>query len=256
MQSHPSSAEAQKPGHRPSSMSHGRLNGLSVDTSRGRRFRESFRKPLRRLALSFLLLTSLTLPGIPGLSVISSALDIPGFTVSSAAFSGELQAQEVYTELKKPEQIKTFNKVSDSVICQCGCHFILSSCPHVECPWGIPVRRFMENRIREGMDAPAIIEGLENGFGKEYLNDPVVYELRSQGREDLVSNIIEGHGPSIRGTTANWIPVLLISVFVITALLIALRYFRKRDPFGDLSPPEESDSGKDVDLDRFKDIDR
>ncbi len=182
--------------------------------------------------------------------------------------SGSVAAQEVYTNLKDPEHIKTFNQVSDSVICQCGCHFILSSCPHVECPWGIPVRRFMENRIREGMNAETIIHKLEHGFGTEYMNDPVIVELENQGRQDLVQKIIQGHGPQIRGTTANWIPILLILVFVITGVLIAVRYFRRKDPFGDLSYPETSESdGKgsdqkgdatndDVDLDRFKDLDR
>ena len=189
------------------------------------------------------------------------------FTVSLALFSGPLAAQEVYTNLKDPEQIKTFNKVSDSVICQCGCHFILSSCPHVECPWGIPVRRFMENRIREGMNAETIIHKLEHGFGQEYMNDPVILELQNQGRQDLVQKIIQGHGPSIRGTTANCIPILLILVFVITGVLIAVRYFRRKDPFGDLSYPESSDTAsrsdstnetdsQDIDLDRFKDLDR
>ncbi|MCB1138712.1 MAG: hypothetical protein KDK23_08150 [Leptospiraceae bacterium] len=200
-----------------------------------------------------------------------------------APSTGTLMAQEVYTNLKQPEQIRIFNKVSDSVICQCGCHFILSSCPHVECPWGIPVRRFVENRIREGMGAEEIIYRLEHGFGKKYMDDPVVVELINQGRADLVQKIVDGHGPSIRGTTANWIPILLIAIFVIAGLLIAIRYFRKRDPFGDLSPPdavdqsrtedgssaetkgsrnsaeassEHSGDSEDVDLDRFKDIDR
>ncbi|MEQ8350488.1 MAG: hypothetical protein RH862_03335 [Leptospiraceae bacterium] len=178
--------------------------------------------------------------------------------------SQPLLAQEVYTNLKDPEQIKVFNEVSDSVICQCGCHFILSSCPHVECPWGIPVRRFMENRIREGMDAETIIYHLEHGFGTKYMDDPVLVELQNQGRSDLVKKIVEGHGSGIRGTTANWIPILLILVFVITGVLIAIRYFRRKDPFGDLSYPEadggQSGTGgeddKDVDLDRFKDLDR
>ena len=186
---------------------------------------------------------------------------LPAFLASPAS------TQEVYTNLKKPEHIQVFNKVSDSVICQCGCHFILSSCPHVECPWGIPVRRFMENRIQEGMDAETIIYHLEHGFGKKYMNDPIILELQNQGRMDLVGKIIDGHGSKIRGTTANWIPILLISVFVITGLLIAVRYFRRRDPFGDLSHPESegadgangsgsTDGQEDVDLDRFKDIDR
>lgn len=195
-------------------------------------------------------------------SSVRSLLFLSAVSTALLIASSPLQAQEVYTNLKDPEQIAIFNEVSDSVICQCGCHFVLSSCPHVECPWGIPVRRFMENRIREGMQAPEIIEKLENGFGAAYMNDPVILELEQQGRSDLVDKIVNGHGPAIRATTANWIPVLLISVFCIAGLLIAIRYFRKKDPFGDLSQPEgpeektnstESDT---IDLDRFKDLDR
>ncbi|MCB1171149.1 MAG: hypothetical protein KDK25_12475 [Leptospiraceae bacterium] len=223
-------------------------------------------------------------PLLPVVRVLgaSLALFIAPMRVPMIPSAGALNAQEVYTNLKQPEHIRIFNKVSNSVICQCGCHFILSSCPHVECPWGIPIRRFMENRIREGMGAEEIIYHLEHGFGNNYMDDPVVVELLDQGRTDLVQKIVEGHGPSIRGTTANWIPILLIAIFVIAGLLIAIRYFRKRDPFGDLSPPDADnhsgadDAGStgtrdgtnsdgsgsgdtdsdDVDLDRFKDIDR
>lgn len=139
-----------------------------------------------------------------------------------------LHAQEVYTDLTDPQQIRVFTQVSDGLICQCGCHFVLSSCPHVECPWGIPVRRFMEIKIQEGMSAKEILAKMETGFGPEIREYPLVQRFIEQGREDIVQGLEGGFGP---GVSAHASPFGLIAILLFTAVAGSLlfSYWWKRN---------------------------
>ncbi|MCR9141561.1 MAG: hypothetical protein NXI24_04855 [bacterium] len=139
-----------------------------------------------------------------------------------------LHAQEVYTDLTDPEQIRVFTEVSDGLICQCGCHFVLSSCPHVECPWGIPVRRFMEIKIQEGMSAKEILAKMETGFGPEIREYPLVQRYLKEGREDVITGLERGYGP---GVSAHASPFGLIAILLFTAITASLlfSYWWKRN---------------------------
>lgn len=124
-----------------------------------------------------------------------------------------LKSQEVYTEFYKPELIQSFSEVSEELVCQCGCNFVLSVCPHVECPWGIPARRFIEERIRSGQDSASIIHGFRYGFGEEIKSFPHVQKLLAQGDSVFVKNLVEGYGPEIVARNSLVTPLLLIALF-------------------------------------------
>lgn len=142
-------------------------------------------------------------------------------------FSAALSAQRVYSELTDEAQIRTFTEVSEGLICQCGCRMVLSTCPHVECPWGIPARRFIENRIREGMTAQAILLGFENGFGPKIDSDPVVQGLLAAGREDFVRNLREGFGAHVRARTGHTVPALIVAAFSALMVWLGLHWWRR-----------------------------
>jgi hypothetical protein len=160
--------------------------------------------------------------------------------------SHRLHAQNVYTDLSDPAQIRVFTEVSDGLICQCGCHFVLSSCPHVECPWGIPVRRFLEIKIREGMSAPEILTKMETGFGPEIRRYALVREFLEQGREDIVIGLESGWGPSI-SAHASAVPLVALILLTGTLAVFLFSYWwkgnRARNRAARNAPPEDKTPG-------------
>ncbi|MBX7056863.1 MAG: hypothetical protein K1X75_02265 [Leptospirales bacterium] len=152
-----------------------------------------------------------------------------GLWLASPLWLQALRGQNVYTDLTQPAQIRTFNAVSDALICQCGCHFVLSSCPHVECPWGIPVRRFIEDRIRAGLSAEQIVDAMDHGFGAGIRSNVEVQSMIAAGRNDLAEELVRGYGPRIRAH-ASWTPLLglVVAALGAAALLIAFWHSRNR----------------------------
>lgn len=188
---------------------------------------------------------------------------LPAF-VGPAAFPTSLQAQEVYTRLTDHKHVQVFNNVSNRLVCQCGCHFLLSQCPHVECPWGIPTRDFIEARILEGMGADQIVISMEKGFGERYEKDSFVRRLREEGREDLAEGYIRGFGRKVRSDTSSGGMAFLVAGFVVLAGLVAWFWLRKNRGGGSSgkilkrgsseSPKPGGEAGSL--LDKFKDLDR
>lgn len=166
-----------------------------------------------------------------------------------------LYAQNVYTDLTNPEHIKIFNEVSDGLVCQCGCHFVLSSCPHVECPWGIPARRFIEAQILDGMGAEEILTKMDKGFGAGIREQPIVQALIAAGREDIVNGMIAGWGPTIR---AHASPIPLIAVIVLGLLSAGwlFLYWRRRNYDRSTATTDTPKQTDDTWLERVRDIDR
>ncbi|MBL8022038.1 MAG: hypothetical protein JNM27_20350 [Leptospirales bacterium] len=166
-----------------------------------------------------------------------------------------IYGQAVFTKLKDPEQIRTFTAVSEGLICGCGCHLVLSTCPHVDCPWGIPARRFIENRIREGMNRDQILEGMVKGFGEGARNDAIVQSLFEGGRDDLANKFITGFGPEVRAKNTGFSTILVVTLFGILAIGLASYWLRKRARAASVSVP-----GKKAELDsvleRTRDLDK
>ncbi|MCB0833012.1 MAG: cytochrome c-type biogenesis protein CcmH [Bacteroidetes bacterium] len=56
------------------------------------------------------------------------------------------------------EQATLFNKVSDGLICQCGCNLVVSQCGHVNCPSAVPIRASIETMILDGKSETQIFD--------------------------------------------------------------------------------------------------
>ena len=138
-----------------------------------------------------------------------------------------LQAQEVYTDFINQEQIQSFTTVSTNLVCQCGCNFLLSVCPHIECPWGIPVRRFIEQKIREGLSTNEIIDKFKNGFGNSLYSEVYIKKMIENGNKALVDQIAEGYGAKISSVSSLSIPGIIILLFVIFACLFIAFWYKR-----------------------------
>jgi hypothetical protein len=172
----------------------------------------------------------------------------------AAAGSSALEAQAVYTQLKDPAQILVFTNVSRALICGCGCHLVLSTCPHVDCPWGIPARRFIENRVREGMTAEQIIDGMVKGFGPEAGKDPIVMMLREQGREDFAVKFENGFGTQVLARTGGFSTSLVFLIFLAAAAAL-LVFWWKKHPRRKAAEAASAPAARDL-LDRTRDLDQ
>lgn len=91
---------------------------------------------------------------------------VAGLLTGTTWFSdaGALNGQGLYTDFREPAKTKRFQEVSHALRCLCGCGLVLAVCPHVNCGYGIPARRLIENRIENGESNQEIVNGFVNGF--------------------------------------------------------------------------------------------
>jgi cytochrome c-type biogenesis protein CcmH len=82
------------------------------------------------------------------------------------------RAQSAKSSLTDPAQAEMFNRISDGLVCQCGCNMILRVCNHFECPSAVPMRTAIEEQIRAGATEEAIIEGFVDEYGMVVLATP------------------------------------------------------------------------------------
>ena len=92
--------------------------------------------------------------------VLAASLAVPAFS------------QSAKSSLTDPEQATTFNRISDALVCQCGCGMVLRQCNHFECPSAIPMRKKIEEQILAGASDETIIAGFVEEYGKVVLSTP------------------------------------------------------------------------------------
>lgn len=65
-----------------------------------------------------------------------------------------------------------FNRISDKLICQCGCNYGLRHCPHLQCPSAPVMRAAIQEKLAAGLSEQAIIEAMVAQFGPAALAAP------------------------------------------------------------------------------------
>ncbi len=140
-----------------------------------------------------------------------------------------IKAQEVYTQLRDPKEVQCFTEVSNALVCQCGCNQVLSLCSHVDCPFAIPARRFIENRIKKGDLCKNIIHSFEKGYSSEIYKDPYAQSLIEKGYKDFIDNLEKGYGPKVLAQHSLLMPIfILIFALLLASLIISLWYKSNR----------------------------
>ncbi len=82
------------------------------------------------------------------------------------------RAQSAQTRLTDPVLAEAFNRVSDRLMCQCGCNEGLRVCNHQNCPSAIPMRREIERQLQAGRTEDAIVQSFVDEYGLKVLSAP------------------------------------------------------------------------------------
>ena len=65
-----------------------------------------------------------------------------------------------------------FRRISDKLICQCGCHYGLSNCPHLDCPSAPLLRAAIREKLAAGQSEEQALKALVADFGPVLLGAP------------------------------------------------------------------------------------
>ena len=65
-----------------------------------------------------------------------------------------------------------FTRISDKLICQCGCHYGLSNCPHLNCPSAPSLRAAIREKLASGLSDQQVLKVLVDEFGPALLAAP------------------------------------------------------------------------------------
>ncbi len=98
--------------------------------------------------------------------LLGAALVVFAWSVQRAA------AQSAQTRLTDPVLAEAFNRVSDRLMCQCGCNEGLRVCNHQNCPSAIPMRREIEKKLQAGETEDQIVQDFVDEYGLKVLSAP------------------------------------------------------------------------------------
>ena len=65
-----------------------------------------------------------------------------------------------------------FRRVSDQLICQCGCNYGLSNCPHLNCPSAPGLRQAIRDKLAAGLSEDQVLKAMVADFGPAVLGAP------------------------------------------------------------------------------------
>ena len=67
---------------------------------------------------------------------------------------------------------EAFRRISDKLICQCGCNYGLTNCPHLQCPSAPSLRAKIREKLAAGQSEPQVLEAIVAEFGPAILGAP------------------------------------------------------------------------------------
>lgn len=70
------------------------------------------------------------------------------------------------------ETSDAYKRVSQRIVCQCGCNYPLDSCPHTDCPWAPKIRTTIREQVTAGKTEEVILAGLVAQYGQVILAAP------------------------------------------------------------------------------------
>ena len=68
-----------------------------------------------------------------------------------------------------------FRRVSNRLLCQCGCSYMVLDCNMVDCPSAGYIRKTVQSSLAEGKSEDAIIAGFVQQYGPRILPEPPRY---------------------------------------------------------------------------------
>ena len=71
-----------------------------------------------------------------------------------------------------PAHALTVSEVARELSCRCGCSMTVDGCNHTNCPFAVPARRTIDEKIAQGMGKEAIIQSFVAQYGEVVLAAP------------------------------------------------------------------------------------
>lgn len=65
-----------------------------------------------------------------------------------------------------------FRRVSNRLLCQCGCSYMVLSCNHLDCSSATFIRRTIQTKLAAGQSEDAIVAGFVEQYGPRILPEP------------------------------------------------------------------------------------
>ncbi len=67
---------------------------------------------------------------------------------------------------------EAFRRISDKLICQCGCNYGLTHCPHLQCPSAPVLRAKIREKLAAGQNETQVLEAMVAELGPAVLAAP------------------------------------------------------------------------------------
>ncbi len=138
-------------------------------------------------------------------------------------------AQSVHSNLQKQQELRRFSKMSQQMMCQCGCNLLLSQCNHQRgmcMAWSM--RSVIDGLIQQNVPNDKIINGFVHGFHKTVYHNKAFSQLHSELYQSLLPKYEQGFGEIIHSTPQNDISYILIGIFSVTVFSVAGSYLLRR----------------------------
>ncbi len=92
----------------------------------------------------------------------------------SAILANVSQAQVAPTQRPRSERESeaAFRQVSNRLLCQCGCNYMVLSCNHLECPSATYIRKTIKASLAEGKNEDVIVASFVEQYGAQILPEP------------------------------------------------------------------------------------
>lgn len=111
-------------------------------------------------------------------SIHKSAVSFIAFVLlCSAVLANVSQAQVAPAQppLGERESEVAFRRVSNRLLCQCGCNYMVLSCNHLDCPSATYIRKTIMTSLADGMSEDVIVANFVDQYGVQILPEPPLH---------------------------------------------------------------------------------
>ena len=105
------------------------------------------------------------LPFKPGAGLLATALFLCAMLMAPGSGAAQNPAGS-------NENDAAFRRVSDRLVCQCGCGYMVLSCNHVDCNSATFIRRTIHTSLAAGKSEDSIVAGFVEQYGPRILPEP------------------------------------------------------------------------------------
>jgi len=93
-------------------------------------------------------------------------------TLAAALLIGLVVAGSLSPAQDPTSNEAAFRRVSNRILCQCGCNYMVLSCNHLDCSSATYIRRTIRTSLAAGKSEDAIVAGFVEQYGPKILPEP------------------------------------------------------------------------------------